>query len=134
MTLNVCSKLKPRKEDNISTKGDRIRSDRKQSNDQLVAEYCEARMAAGPCITGIPGMVGDIVFQAFGGCSPASKPHWIVEWQPDNGEVFAIVDADGNVTLAEPLELTRDWRGMVADFKGLAPANEEELCEEYEDD
>lgn len=135
MTLNVYSKLKPRKEDNISTLGDRIRSERKQANDQLVAEYCEARMAAGPCITGIPGMVGDMVFLAFDGeDSSRSKPHWIAEWQPDNGEVFAIVDAHGNVTLAEPLELTRDWRGVVADYKGLAPATQEETLEEYADD
>lgn len=55
-------------------------------------------------IDGEPGAVGDIVFW------DDRKPRWILEWQPDNGRVFAIIDADGNVGVAGADELTRDWR------------------------
>ena len=55
-------------------------------------------------IDGIPEGVGEIVFWT------GRKPWWIVEWQPGNGRVFAIVDADGNIGLAGADELTRDFR------------------------
>lgn len=58
----------------------------------------------GPPIDGLPGRVGDIVFWM------STRPRWIVEWQPQNGGVFAVVDADGNVGTARPSELTRDFR------------------------
>lgn len=60
----------------------------------------------GPEIDGIPGRVGDLVFwKAFG-----KAPWWIVEWQPDNGESFAIVDATGTIGIARASDLTRDFR------------------------
>lgn len=61
----------------------------------------------GPNIDGLPGKVGDIVFWKVHS-SPA--PLWIVEWQPDNGGVFAIVNAAGVVGTATPRELSRDFR------------------------
>lgn len=61
----------------------------------------------GPKIDGMPGVIGDIVFWKGHG-SPA--PWWIVEWQPNNGRVFAIVNAAGIVGTAMPRELTRDFR------------------------
>lgn len=66
--------------------------------------YLYSRLCAGPPIDGKPGEVGDIVFWG------ERRPFWIVEWQPDNGGVFAIVDADGEIGLASPDELTRDFR------------------------
>lgn len=56
------------------------------------------------CIDGIPGGVGELVFWGD------KKPRWIVEWQPDNGRVFVVVDADGNVGTARAGEMTRDFR------------------------
>jgi len=104
-------------------------------NAGIVLDYAQARLGAGPCITGIPGMVGDLVFEvcnALDNKTHKSKPWWIAEWQPDNGEVFACVDSEGNVWLAGPEELTRDWRGQVSDLNGEFPLEDEE--EEYEDD
>lgn len=61
----------------------------------------------GPAIDGITGLVGDLVFWK-NHQSPA--PWWIAEWQPDNGGVFAIVNAFGEVGTATPEELSRDFR------------------------
>lgn len=58
-------------------------------------------------IDGLPGGVGEIVFWK-GHESPA--PWWIVEWQPDNGRVFAIVNAAGVIGTAGADELSRDFR------------------------
>ena len=58
-------------------------------------------------IDGIPGGVGELVFWK-GHHSPA--PWWIAEWQPDNGRVFAIVNAEGVVGTAPASELSRDFR------------------------
>lgn len=55
-------------------------------------------------IDGTPGRIGDIVFWCDG------KPRWILEWQPSNGRVFAITDANGHIGLVAAEELTRDWR------------------------
>jgi hypothetical protein len=61
----------------------------------------------GPAIDGIEAKDGDLVFWV-GDESPA--PWWIVEWQPDNGGVFAIVNAAGVVGTAMPSELSRNFR------------------------
>ena len=66
--------------------------------------YASDRLQTGPDIDGLPGMAGDIVF--FHG----RAPYWIVEWQPDNGEVFAIVNALGEIALVGPESLTRNFR------------------------
>lgn len=58
-------------------------------------------------IDGIPGGVGELVFWK-NHVSPA--PWWIVEWQPDNGRVFAIVNAEGHIGTAPSDELSRDFR------------------------
>lgn len=55
-------------------------------------------------IDGLPGQTGDVVFWYD------RRPWWIVEWQPDNGPVYAIVDANGGIGLAGADELTRDFR------------------------
>jgi hypothetical protein len=55
-------------------------------------------------IDGEAGALGDLVFWYD------RKPRWIVEWQPDNGRVFAIIDAEGNVGVAGASELSRDFR------------------------
>lgn len=68
------------------------------------AGYAGDRLQVGAEIDGIPGRVGDIVFWA------SQAPWWIVEWQPDNGEVFAIVNAMGDIGVAAPDELTRSFR------------------------
>lgn len=58
-------------------------------------------------IEGVPGKAGDIV--SWKGQSPHG-PWWIVEWQPANGRVYAIVDAACHVGTARADELTRDFR------------------------
>lgn len=58
----------------------------------------------GPDVDGLPGRVGDIVFWM------SMRPRWIVEWQPQNGGVYVVVDAAGNIGTARPDELTRDFR------------------------
>jgi len=58
-------------------------------------------------IDGIPGGVGELVFWK-NNVLPA--PWWIVEWQPDNGRVFAIVNAEGRIGTASADELSRDFR------------------------
>jgi hypothetical protein len=63
--------------------------------------------AHGPEIDGIAGTVGDLVFWKVHQ-SPA--PWWIAEWQPHNGEVFAIVNALGEIGTAPARELSRDFR------------------------
>lgn len=68
--------------------------------------FREDRLGVGPEIDGLYGKAGDIVFWG------EKKPYWIVEWQPDNGEVFAIVDADGNIGVAGADELTRNFRNV----------------------
>jgi hypothetical protein len=60
----------------------------------------------GPSIDGIPGRIGDLVFRKASG----REPWWIVEWQPGNGNSFAIVDAAGTIGVASHDELTRDFR------------------------
>lgn len=60
-------------------------------------------------IDGIPGGVGELVFWKWH-ASPA--PWWIAEWQPDNGRVFAIVNAKGDVGTASASELSRDFRNV----------------------
>lgn len=60
----------------------------------------------GPAIDGIAGRPGDLVFWLGAG----KAPWWIVEWQPHNGESFAIVNAAGDVGVAGADELTRDFR------------------------
>jgi hypothetical protein len=67
----------------------------------------EHEWAQGPEIDGITGTIGDLVFWKGHG-SPA--PWWIAEWQPNNGRVFAIVNAIGDVGTAPAGELTRDFR------------------------
>jgi len=63
--------------------------------------------AQGPAIDGIPGNVGDLVFWT---AHESHAPWWIAEWQPENGQVFAIVNASGEVGTAPASELTRDFR------------------------
>lgn len=58
-------------------------------------------------IDGTPGEYGDMVFWKEHE-SPA--PWWIAEWQPNNGRVFAIVNAAGVVGTAPASELSRDFR------------------------
>ena len=70
------------------------------------AGYAGDRLQDGPDIDGLPGRVGDLVFWA----AHSKAPWWIVEFQPDNGEVFAIVNAMGDIGLAGPDELTRNFR------------------------
>lgn len=70
------------------------------------AGYAGDRLQVGPEIDGLPGRVGDIVFWA----ANSRAPWWIVEWQPDNGECFAIVNAMGDIGLAGADELTRNFR------------------------
>lgn len=60
----------------------------------------------GPEIDGIAGRPGDLVFRLGG----TTAPWWIVEWQPDNGESFVLVNATGNIAVAGADELTRDFR------------------------
>ena len=70
------------------------------------AGYAGDRLQEGPDIDGLPGRVGDLVFWARN----SKAPWWIVEWQPDNFRVFAIVNAMGDIGLAGPDELTRNFR------------------------
>ena len=70
------------------------------------AGYAGDRLQEGAEIDGLPGRVGDLVFWA----ANSKAPWWIVEWQPDNGEVFAIVNAMGDIGLAAADELTRNFR------------------------
>lgn len=70
------------------------------------ASYAGDRLQEGPEIDGLPGRVGDLVFWA----AYSKVPWWIVEWQPDNGECFAIVNASGDIGLAGADELTRNFR------------------------
>lgn len=74
------------------------------------AGYAGDRLQEGPAIDGLPGRVGDIVFWT----ANSKAPWWIVEWQPDNGEVFAIVNAMGDIGLAGADELTRNFRRGAA--------------------
>lgn len=67
---------------------------------------CDDSDLADP-IDGEPGQVGEIVFWK-GQSMPG--PWWIVEWQPDNGRVYAIVDAACHVGVARAEELSRDFR------------------------
>ena len=69
--------------------------------------FAEDRLQYGPDIDGIPGRPGDLVWLAYSRC-----PHWIAEWQPDNGPVFDVVDALGNHTMADPDDLTRNSRNV----------------------
>ena len=69
-------------------------------------QRAEPEWAIGPDIDGMPGRVGDLVFWR----DADRRPWWIVEWQPNNGMSFAIVDAAGVVGVASPSELTRDFR------------------------
>jgi hypothetical protein len=77
------------------------------------ASYAEARLRHGPLIDGLYGKPGDLVFEAYReeGDMEDRKPWWIVEWQPDNGEVFACVNATGDIMLVDAESLTRNWRG-----------------------
>ena len=61
----------------------------------------------GPEIDGMTGLVGDLVFWKN---HVSRAPWWIAEWQPDNGRVFAIVNAEGHVGTAPASELSRDFR------------------------
>lgn len=61
------------------------------------------------CIDGEPGSIGDLVFWYD------RRPRWIVEWQPHNGRVFAIIDAQGYIGLAGAGELTRNFRWVHPD-------------------
>lgn len=63
----------------------------------------------GADIDGTPGKVGDLVFWAT-----EKRPWWIVEWQPQNGNVFVIVNCEGDIATAAPGELTRDFRKREA--------------------
>jgi hypothetical protein len=72
-------------------------------------QYLYHRLQAGPSIDGKPGEIGDLVFWH------GTEPFWICEWQPDNGDVYAIVDAKGVIGLADAAELTRDFRRRVDD-------------------
>lgn len=69
--------------------------------------YAADRLQDGPEIDGIPGRPGDLVWLKY-----RRAPHWITEWQPDNGPVFDVVDALGNHTLADPEDLTRNHRNV----------------------
>jgi hypothetical protein len=69
--------------------------------------FAADRLQDGPDIDGIPGRPGDIVWLCH-----SHAPHWITEWQPDNGPVFDVVDALGNHTLASPDDLTRNSRNV----------------------
>lgn len=57
-------------------------------------------------IEGEPGQRGELVF--WRGTGP--EPWWIVEWQPNNGSCYAIVNAAGVIGTAGGAELTRDFR------------------------
>jgi hypothetical protein len=70
------------------------------------AGYAGDRLTVGPEIDGLPGRVGDLVFWPLN----SRVPWWIVEWQPDNGEVFAIVNALGDIGVAGAEDLTRNFR------------------------
>lgn len=59
----------------------------------------------GDPIEGRPGVIGELVFWG-----EFRRPWWIVEWQPDNGHCYAVVDAAGVVGTAGADELTRDFR------------------------
>lgn len=69
--------------------------------------FAEDRLQDGPDIDGLPGRVGDLVFLFW-----SHAPHWICEWQPDNGEVFDVVDAIGNHILIGADDLTRNSRNV----------------------
>lgn len=62
----------------------------------------------GPEIEGLKARVGHIVF-----LRGDKRPRWIVEWQPQNGHVFVVVDAAGEIATANPDELTRDFRAAA---------------------
>ena len=64
----------------------------------------------GPEIDGIPGKVGDLVFWV----GNSRVPWWIAEWQPQNGKVFAIINALGDVGVAAPEDLSRNFRDAHA--------------------
>jgi hypothetical protein len=64
----------------------------------------------GPEIDGLPGRVGDLVFWV----GNSRVPWWIAEWQPQNGKVFAIVNATGDVGTAPAQELSRNFRDARA--------------------
>jgi hypothetical protein len=70
----------------------------------------------GPEIDGLPGKVGDLVFWV----GSSRVPWWIAEWQPQNGKVFAIINALGDVGTAPAGELSRNFRdahaGQVSSF------------------
>lgn len=67
--------------------------------------FCDAgSQEDGDLIDGEPGQVGDLVFWGD------RRPWWIVEWQPDNGRVFVVVDAAGTIGTATASELTKDFR------------------------
>lgn len=59
----------------------------------------------GADIEGSAGKYGDLVF-----LGSDRRPWWIVEWQPQNGMAFVIVNCDGDIATALPDELTRDFR------------------------
>ena len=91
----------------------------KKSNDSVEGEwhyrkinptgpgYAADRLQVGPDIDGLPGVIGSLVFQ-----HGSRAPVWICEWQPDNGHVFDVVDAQGNHTLTGPEQLTRNHRNV----------------------
>ena len=64
----------------------------------------------GPEIDGIPGKVGDLVFWK----GNSRVPWWIAEWQPQNGKCFAIFNALGDVGVAAPENLSRNFRDAHA--------------------
>jgi hypothetical protein len=69
--------------------------------------FAADRLQDGPDIDGLPGRVGDLVFLPW-----SHAPHWICEWQPDNGQVFSVIDAIGNHTMVGPEDLTRNSRNI----------------------
>lgn len=69
--------------------------------------FAADRLQDGPDIDGLPGRPGDLVFLRY-----RHAPHWICEWQPDNGPAFDVVDALGHHTLADPEDLTRNSRNV----------------------